>query len=253
MSDTDFESNPRRAAAVGDAGPDADLGLAAAVLKYHREIVEPEDSGDLHDDWDAVEVPRETWEAWIGKAAAEEALASPVVRKAMHRFTEKFAEIEAEKPFDLALVACSESKYDTEKLGVPVEARRLYIGQTFILAIQVAAKLARQTRILSAFHGVVHPEQKIHSYDRQLSTAKRALQAWAEQCRQSLHSDASLKVRGRPLRVLMLAPSAYATAAPRGSVVHYAFRVGGHAISRGLGIGEQKAWLKKALNGEVAL
>lgn len=153
------------------------------------------------------------------------------------------------KKYDLALLACSAAKAITV-VGQKLPARLLYVGPTFRMALELAEREAGEVRILSALHHVLRPDDNVAFYDHRLPTSKREHQRWSDTCRLALNNDPYLVNRERSLKVLILAPKAYA-----------AVRHDQHLVSewdwtwplQGLGIGQQKSWLKRALAGEVVL
>ncbi len=153
-----------------------------------------------------IEIPGDLWAAWIREARAE---------------------TDQAKPYQLGIIACSKSKLQTSEGGA-VRARYLYTGQLFKASIAVTDLLCDRTLILSAKHGVVDPDRLIQTYDQKLPTGP-GLTQWA------LFVDGLLpETQGK--KVLCLAPEPYWRPLPSSSW---------ERPLKGLGIGEQKAALKK--------
>lgn len=79
------------------------------------------------------------------------------------------------KPFPLALVGCGKAKAEE-----PRPARKLYTSGLFRLSFAYAQAQARQVFIVSAHHGLVHPEGTLFPYEGTLAqmTSERQ-QGWA--------------------------------------------------------------------------
>lgn len=149
------------------------------------------------------------WSKWIARARAEEAQAG-------------------KKRWQLGIIACSKSKMRLAGNEV-VPARHLYTGRLFRQSLLVAERFCDRTIILSALHGVVSPDELLAAYDKKLPTTKEDLGRWA------IAVDAYLpELKG--LKVLCLAPKPYWAPLPN---------QGWAKPLEGLGIGEQKAALKK--------
>ena len=125
------------------------------------------------------------------------------------------------------LIACSQSKLDTA-----AQARDLYTGQAFKMARQLAERTGRRYLILSAFHGLVEPDQVLAPYNLHLASTTKAFRAlWIQVV------NAQLAQRGIT-HAVALAGAAY---------------LDGLSIDldrplKGLGIGQQLGYLSQALN-----
>lgn len=139
--------------------------------------------------------------------------------------------------YDLALVACVAQKRQTSQ---PIAAAELYTSQWFLVARAVAEARATKWAILSAFHELVLPDQKISTYERSLTDLRvREREAWG--------SRTASKIRQcfpEAKRILMLAGHTYAM------FLLWPLRNGGAVVEtplQGLRIGEQMSWLTKAV------
>jgi len=125
------------------------------------------------------------------------------------------------------LIACSQLK-----LSRPYAAKTLYIGQAFKLARRLAERSGQPYLILSALHGLVEPDQVLAPYNLYLGKASKDYRAqWAQDV------NAALSQRGIT-RAVALAGATY---------------LDGLDIEldrplKGLGIGQQLAYLSQALN-----
>lgn len=123
------------------------------------------------------------------------------------------------------LVACAAQKVDA-----PTFARYLYTSPLFVKASRYCAREYDRWYVLSALHGVVHPDDVLAPYDVTLNTMPRAERlAWGE------------KVRGQ-LRALGLEGDALYLHA--GARYREPFASMANVITplAGLGIGRQLAW-----------
>jgi hypothetical protein len=128
------------------------------------------------------------------------------------------------------LVACSKAK-----LAAPAEARLLYQGDLFRKARSLAALRGARWFILSAKHGLVAPDTVLQPYDDTLAHATRErLAAWNALVLAQL---GAARLLAEPLEVL--AGRCY-----RGWTACLDVTV----PMRGMGIGQQKAWLSKQLD-----
>lgn len=88
------------------------------------------------------------------------------------------------RPPLVSLIACGKKKHATSR---PVPAEKLYAGQSFRFRAQWSRRFADQWFILSAKHGLLHPERMIERYDLTLSDLSDAERAsWAEEVASSL-------------------------------------------------------------------
>lgn len=137
-------------------------------------------------------------------------------------------------PFGLGLIACSATK--AAHLS---PASELYQGHTFKLALALATRLCQRVRILSGFHGVLALDTKVMPYERALTDMPReAKLAWASRVGRALEPWAQESV-------LCLAPRSYWQHV-RGSASWI-------RPLAGLGIGQQKAALKRLLEDASSL
>lgn len=148
----------------------------------------------------------------------------------------------------VGLVACSKAKLDHA-----APARELYQGALFKLARAYVEATCDEWLILSAFHGVVHPDTVIQPYERSLADMPReARKAWGGRTGADIarrygyghHADTPTAT------FLVLASASYVDPMRSGIFVRWL-----HASSmplRGLGIGHQKAWLINNLKAAQA-
>jgi hypothetical protein len=133
---------------------------------------------------------------------------------------------------DIALVACSRHKADR-----PLPARELYVSPLFRAARAYAEQHYGPDHwlILSARHGLVHPDQVLASYDlslRQLTAAER--EAWGDRV------AVELTDRFPAGTVLWFHAGALYRAAIAPVVAHQV-----REPLAGLGIGQQLAWYRR--------
>lgn len=151
------------------------------------------------------------------------------------------------KPYRWAILACSKSKLDR-----PAPAVALYTGELFKASLAVANKYAERTLILSAKHGVLPVDRIVEPYEQALPTDKHQRAVWGDNVARELNRAFGVKDRANIKEceaigegVLCLAPESYVGA--------IGFMYGPRTWTRplkGLGIGQQKAELKRML-GEV--
>ncbi|MEJ6003828.1 DUF6884 domain-containing protein [Paucibacter soli] len=138
----------------------------------------------------------------------------------------------------LVLVACG-----AQKLGHAAAAQDLYIGDLFKKSRAWAERFGTRWLILSAKHGLVAPEQVIEPYDTTLNLlGLDALAAWDAMVQAQftqLGLDSHLHEPKVGPGVVVLAGRRYRRwVEGRSGVV---------VPMKGLGIGQQKAWLLAAL------
>jgi hypothetical protein len=202
---------------------------------------------------------------WAARRADDEVLSSPPNRfgaafriryrlprpasanRGHHRIVEPYRVVEtihqtrepSTRAQAIALVSCV-----GKKRAVPSLARDLYTSPLFKGMRLFAETHAGQWYILSAEHGLLHPDTIVVPYERTLS--KMSLgdrQVWGERVRAQL--QANLPVGAE---VLLLAGERYR------QPIEPFLRDRGHSVAvplRGLGIGQQLRWLKRA-NGDRA-
>lgn len=134
----------------------------------------------------------------------------------------------------VGLVACA-----SRKLQRPAPARELYISQLFRKASAYAGRTCDRWYILSARHGLVHPDTVLEPYDQRLSgsPSSPANQAWADRVRRQMAEE--LEGIGN-VRLIALAGEQY-RGILQGASWPYEIPM------KGLGIGGQLAWLTKEL------
>lgn len=89
----------------------------------------------------------------------------------------------------VGLVACA-----AQKLPRSAPARELYTSQLFRSAYEYAATTYDEVRILSALHGLVHPDTHLEPYDLSLASLTRAeREAWGLLVLSQLHADPILQ------------------------------------------------------------
>jgi hypothetical protein len=130
--------------------------------------------------------------------------------------------------YTIALVACSAAK-----LGHAAPARELYTSQLFKKAAAYAQRTADEWFILSAEHGLVHPDTILEPYDTKLTAG--STKAWAARTREQLESELN---RGGAFELVVLAGKHYRTAVEGLECT---------VPMQGLGIGQQLGWLTQQL------
>ena len=136
----------------------------------------------------------------------------------------------------LALVSCTK-----KKAAVPSRASELYAPSTFFrMAFALARHVAQSTFILSAKHGLVHPDQVVAPYEQTLATAGRdERRRWAS----ATYRDLCARPEYREAKtIIWLAGDSY-----RGELMPLVARDGKRSIipMDGLAQGEQLAWLSQ--------
>lgn len=142
------------------------------------------------------------------------------------------AEVEAPRPIRVGLVGCAAAK-----LQRPAAARDLYTSQLFRKAAAYAESTCDVWFILSAEHGLVHPDTVLAPYDTKLGT-KTGPPIWDWAARVQAQLDDELQ--GLDVVIVALAGEQYRTAlhrSPRPVEVPM----------QGLGIGQQLGFLTAAL------
>jgi len=137
----------------------------------------------------------------------------------------------------LALVACVKTKQSE-----PAPAEQLYTSPWFKKARRYGIQESDTCRILSAEHGLLHPETKIHPYETTLydfSADQR--REWASSALESLNPllrihDEVLILAGKRYREYVVDPLR-----ENGVTVHIPME--------GLGLGEQLCYLNEQLDG----
>lgn len=157
-------------------------------------------------------------------------------------------------PADVHIVACG-----AEKLTHPAPARELYCSSTFQRALAFASGRASLTGdgtapvfILSAKHGLVHPDQVVAPYDHRLSDmTPTELAAFVERVQVQLFeagvSRANFHVHGGAVYVEIMRRAAE----PFGRVVNFFNPWKEQGTGRGM-IGARRGWYRKTAEREQA-
>ena len=135
----------------------------------------------------------------------------------------------------VALVACTK-----QKLPRAAPAKELYTGDLFKKSRAYAEANTDEWWVLSAKHGVVHPDEVIAPYDVTLAAMSgQQLHRWAHDVRDTL---VLTYAGGEPVEFVFLAGRFY-----REWPTHYLSQNGWASCTdplAGLGIGDRKAWMK---------
>jgi len=146
-----------------------------------------------------------------------------------------------EKP--LLLVACCGPKLDH-----PAEAQDIYVSDLFRKARAYAESHGGDWLILSAKHGVIEPTRVIEPYDQRPPVTRAGKRAFAQELAAQLH-----KYRDRD--IIVLAGESYcgwiyaldvSRLVDGEWITSSAVFRNVHRPLKGMGIGQQKAWLKQA-------
>lgn len=139
----------------------------------------------------------------------------------------------------VGLVGCA-----SQKLQRPAPARDLYVSQLFRKASAYAQATCDRWYVLSAKHGLVHPDTVIEPYDMRLGTnhtTSPPIHAWAAGVRGQLDvelaglEDATLVVLAGEQYRTILRDSRWPSEVPM----------------KGLGIGQQLGWLTAQLKAGI--
>lgn len=136
----------------------------------------------------------------------------------------------------IGLVGCA-----SQKLRRPAPARDLYVSQLFRKASAYAELTCDRWYVLSAKHGLVHPDTIVEPYDMRLGTNDRTsppIHTWAAGVRAQL--DTELAGLG-DVTLVALAGEQYRT-------VLLGSRWPSVVPMKGLGIGQQLGWLTAQLH-----
>ncbi|WDS38283.1 hypothetical protein TMCBR3_gp035c [Caulobacter phage TMCBR3] len=139
----------------------------------------------------------------------------------------------------LHLIACSSTK-----AAAPCAAKDLYDGHLFRLAREYVEAIGAPWRILSAKHGLVHPDTILAPYEQSLNdTTLVQKNEWAHGVAAQLEAEGLISEDGQPLVVFL---------AGRNYRMFLENLIAGRACCdtpmAGLGIGQQKAWLIDAID-----
>lgn len=135
----------------------------------------------------------------------------------------------------VGLVGCA-----SQKLTRPAPARDLYVSQLFRKTSAYAEATCDRWYILSAKHGLIHPDTVIEPYDMRLGTNDRTsppIHTWAAMVRDQLDIELA-GIEG--LTLVALAGEQYRT-------VLLGSRWPSVVPMKGLGIGQQLGWLTARL------
>lgn len=136
----------------------------------------------------------------------------------------------------VGLVGCA-----SQKLKRPAPARELYVSQLFKKASAYAEATCDRWYVLSAKHGLVHPDTVLEPYDIRLGTNHRStppIHQWGARVKDQLDAElAGLE----NVTLIALAGEQYRIA------VHNS-RWPVEIPMKGLGIGKQLGWLTARLN-----
>lgn len=135
----------------------------------------------------------------------------------------------------MVLIACGKNKR-----GEKSAAKDLYIGELFKKTRALVEKHKQEFRILSALHGLVHPEKELEPYDYTLNGKSKAVKReWAAQiskllCLKNPHEWRFVIYAGRDYREFLVP-----------TLISHGFDV--EIPLEGLEIGQQLSFLKTAL------
>ncbi|WP_200952103.1 DUF6884 domain-containing protein [Arthrobacter sp. Soil736] len=135
----------------------------------------------------------------------------------------------------IGLVGCA-----SQKLTRPAPARELYVSQLFRKASAYAELTCDRWYVLSAKHGVVHPDEILEPYDMRLGTNHRTtppIHPWAARVRDQM----AVEFAGiENVKLIALAGEQYRT-------VLLNSQWPSEVPMHGLGIGQQLGWLTAQL------
>lgn len=133
----------------------------------------------------------------------------------------------------IALVGCGKTKLPQASIPYGTPARDLYTGGLFTKARAFAEKHADRWFILSARHGLVHPDTVLHWYDlacQDLTPVEK--EVWEMDVRREIR-----RVVGPRDTLIFLAGQCYSGAVQGFPHIEYPLQ--------GMGIGERLGWLKR--------
>jgi hypothetical protein len=139
-------------------------------------------------------------------------------------------------PITVGLVGCA-----SQKLKRPAPARELYVSQLFKKASAYAELTCDRWYVLSAKHGLVHPDTILEPYDIRLGTNHRTtppIHQWAAGVREQL----AVELAGlENVKLIALAGEQYRVPVYRGAWEY-------EIPMKGMGIGQQLGWLTERLS-----
>lgn len=129
----------------------------------------------------------------------------------------------------VGLVSCTKSKLDT-----PAPARDLYSPSwVFARSAEYVERRCDEWAVLSAKHGVVHPDEEIQPYDETLTGSPKSRRAaWSAAVRDAL----AARYAGKKVKFVVMAGESYAGAVESFDHVQ---------PLRGLETGDRRRWLKE--------
>ena len=151
----------------------------------------------------------------------------------------------------LVLVGCGQRKCEMEEEDPEVKAQNLYISDFFKKKKKWAETFGRRWGILSAAYGYLAPNDRIETYDlsmKELSRDERNKWAAAVAARILFHSRSVRQLVRPGDTIYILAGTLYRN--PLSSILE---REGGVSVVNpleGLGIGQQKKWLKETMENQ---
>jgi hypothetical protein len=137
--------------------------------------------------------------------------------------------------YRVGLVGCASTK-----LGRQAPARELYVSQLFKKASAYAEQTCDRWYILSAKHGLVHPDLLLEPYDEKLGANTRGqepIHAWAARVREQLAAELADIPKAT---LVVLAGAQYQTIV---RPCQWPFEI----PMKGLGIGQQLGYLTRQL------
>lgn len=137
--------------------------------------------------------------------------------------------------YKVGLIGCA-----SQKLRRAAPARELYVSQLFKKASAYAEQTCDRWYVLSAKHGLVHPDTVLEPYDMRLGTNRRTsppIHAWCNRVQEQLAAElASLE----NVTLTVLAGEQHRYAVYNSQWPH-------EIPMKGLGIGQQLGWLTEQL------
>lgn len=151
----------------------------------------------------------------------------------------------SENVYTVGLVGCASQKLQRLAPARELPARELYVSQLFKKASAYAELTCDRWYVLSAKHGLVHPDEVIEPYDMRLGTTHRTtppIHDWAARVQDQMAAQlAGLE----SVRLIALAGEQYRT-------ILWDCPWPYEVPMKGLGIGQQLGWLTGKLSACVA-